>query len=154
MAFNIVLVNPLIPQNTGNIGRLFVATHSILHLIDPLGFDLSDKYLNRAGLDYWKHLEYYRYENMETFLTVHGEKNSVVFSSKAKKVYWDYSFSDGDFLIFGNEEKGVSIEILNKFHNRCLTIPQSNDKVRCLNLANSVSISLYEALRQTRTSRQ
>ena len=150
MAFNIVLVNPLIPQNTGNIGRLCVATHSILHLIDPLGFDLSDKYLNRAGLDYWKHLEYYRYKNLETFLTAHGKKNSIIFSSKAKKVYWDYSFTDGDFLIFGNEEKGVSIEIINKFNNRCLTIPQSNDKVRCLNLANSVSIALYEALRQTR----
>ena len=149
MAFNIVLVHPLIPQNTGNIGRLCVATNSVLHLIEPLGFELTDKHLNRAGLDYWKYLEFNRYKNLDSFFQEHKEKNFFIFSSKATKTFWTCNFRDGDFLVFGCETKGVPAEVINQHKNSCFAIPQYNSRVRCLNLANSVSIVLYEAIRQT-----
>ena len=149
MAFNIVLVHPLIPQNTGNIGRLCLATNSVLHLVEPLGFELTDRYLNRAGLDYWKNVEVYRYKNYNTFLEKFPCGNFIYLSSKAEKTYWNYPFKDGDFLVFGCETTGLPDEITNKHPDTCLTIPQFNSRVRCLNLANSVSIVLYEAIRQT-----
>jgi tRNA (cytidine/uridine-2'-O-)-methyltransferase len=94
-------------------------------------------------------VELYRYKNIESFFETHHENNFVILSSKGKKVYWDYSFSNGDFLIFGRETEGLPGEILSKYHNKSLSIPQYNNKVRCLNLANAVSIVLYEAIRQT-----
>ncbi len=148
MPFNIVLVNPLIPQNTGSIGRLCVATNSVLHLIEPLGFELTDKYLNRAGLDYWKYVELYRYKNYESFFNTFHNENFVILSSKSKRAYWHNCFQDGDFLVFGCETTGVPEEVKNRYPDRCYTIPQYNSRVRCLNLANSVSIVMYEAIRQ------
>jgi tRNA (cytidine/uridine-2'-O-)-methyltransferase len=147
--FNIVLVHPQIPQNTGNIARLCAATNSVLHLIEPLGFSLSDKHLKRAGLDYWEHLEVHRHKNIETFLENHPAEKFVFLSSKVEKVYWDHHFQDGSYLIFGSETSGIPVEVMEKFHDKFFTIPQYNENVRCLNLSNSVSIVLYEALRQS-----
>jgi len=148
VAFNIVLVHPLIPQNTGNIGRLCLATNSVLHLVEPLGFELTDRYLNRAGLDYWKNVEVYRYKNYNTFIEKFPGGNFMFLSSKGEKAYWHHPFKDEDFLVFGCETTGLPDEIINKHPDTCLTIPQYNNRVRCLNLANSVSIVLYEGIRQ------
>jgi len=148
MALNVVLVNPEIPHNTGNIGRLCAVTNTVLHLIEPLGFCLTSKHLNRAGLDYWEHLEYYRYKNLDTFFEEHQGINFTILSSKVDKAYWDYKFKDGDFLFFGSETKGMPKEFMEKNIDKCLTIPQYNDNVRCLNLSNATSIVLYEAVRQ------
>ncbi len=151
MAFNIVLVNPQIPQNTGNIARLCAATNTILHLIEPLGFSLTDKYLKRAGLDYWEYLEVKRHINLETFLNNFDNSKFVFLSSKVEKPYWDFNFQDGMFLIFGSETSGIPADIMEKYQEKCLTIPQSNENVRCLNLSSSASIVLYEAIRQIKT---
>ncbi|MFN8671385.1 MAG: tRNA (cytidine(34)-2'-O)-methyltransferase [Candidatus Sericytochromatia bacterium] len=148
MTVNIVLYSPQIPQNTGNISRLCALTNSILHLIDPLGFSLMDKQLKRAGLDYWDYLEIKRHKNIETFLES-VDRNKIFFlSSKVEKSYWEESFQDDCYLIFGSESSGLPEIIMNDYKDRMLTIPQFNPKVRCHNLSNSVSIVLYEALRQ------
>ncbi|MFN8576877.1 MAG: tRNA (uridine(34)/cytosine(34)/5-carboxymethylaminomethyluridine(34)-2'-O)-methyltransferase TrmL [Candidatus Sericytochromatia bacterium] len=151
MAFNIVLVNPQIPPNTGNISRLCAATKSILHIVKPIGFSLDDRYMKRAGLDYWEFLKMCIYENIEEFVEKNDNSKFIFLSSKVDKVYWDYEFKDGDFLIFGSETKGLPEYIMEKFKEQMYTIPQYNDHVRCLNLSNSVSIVLYEAIRQTKS---
>jgi tRNA (cytidine/uridine-2'-O-)-methyltransferase len=150
--FNIVLVHPQIPQNTGNISRLCAATGSALHLVEPLGFALTDRHLKRAGLDYWEYLEVHRHNNLETFLENFPAEKFVFLSSKVKKVYWDHKYREGSYLIFGSETSGIPAPVMEKYYERFYTIPQYNDKVRCLNLANSVSIVLYEALRQLEKS--
>lgn len=150
MSFNIVLVNPQIPPNTGNISRLCAATKSILHLIKPMGFSLDDKKMKRAGLDYWDFLEIHIHENIDEFLNKYDNTKFIFLSSKVEKVYWDHNFSDGDFLIFGSETSGLPHYVMEKYNDNMCTIPQYNDHVRCLNLSNSVSIVLYEALRQTK----
>lgn len=150
MFFNIVLVSPQIPQNTGNIARLAAATKSVLHLIEPIGFSLSDKYMKRAGLDYWEHLEIHRHLNFASFEKIANMERGFFLSSKVEKPYWENNYQKGDFLIFGSETKGIDQEIMEKYQKQSLTIPQYNDHVRCLNLANSVSIVLYEAIRQNR----
>ena len=147
MPFNIVLIHPEIPQNTGNIGRLCLGTGSVLHLVDPLGFELTDKHLLRAGLDYWPHLQWQRYASPEHFFSSHKGGNFVLFSSKAKTCYWDHRFTEGDFLIFGPEARGLPAELLQKYP--ALNIPMYDDRVRSYNLANSVAIALFESLRQT-----
>lgn len=149
MAFNIVLVQPQIPQNTGNISRLCAATNSVLHLIEPLGFALTDKYLKRAGLDYWEYLEVHRHKNLDIFLENHDNAKFVFLSSKVEKVYWEHKYQENSYLIFGSETSGVPAEVMKRYCDKFFTIPQYNEKVRCLNLSNSVSIVLYEALRQT-----
>ena len=146
--FNIVLIHPLIPQNTGNIGRLCLATNSVLHLVEPLGFELTDRYLNRAGLDYWKHVEVRRYKSCRSFFERYPDENFIVFSSRGKTEYWNHVFRDGDFLLFGCETTGLPDEIMKRYQDNALTIPQFSNRVRCLNLSNSVSIVLYEAIRQ------
>ena len=148
MAFNIVLVTPQIPQNTGNISRLCAVSNARLHLIEPIGFSLMDKQLKRAGLDYWDDLEIKRYKNFETFLEKTNSNRMFFLSSKVRKAYWEEKFIDEDFLIFGSETSGLPEEITCKYIDKFLTIPQSNKNVRCLNLSTSVGIVLYEAIRQ------
>ena len=146
---NIVLFEPEIPSNTGNIGRTCVATGTRLHLIEPLGFRLNEKEIRRAGMDYWKELDVTRYLNYEDFL----EKNpgAVIYmaSTKAPNVYTEVSYEDGCYLMFGKESAGIPEEILAKNQERAVRIPML-DKIRSLNLGNSVAIVLYEALRQQR----
>jgi len=148
--FNIVLVNPQIPQNTGTIGRLCVNSDSTLHIIKPIGFDLSEKAVRRAGLDYWKDLDLIVYDSLDEFLTKHEEKIDRFFFSttKANKLYHEAKFRDGDFLIFGSETAGMPMEFMQKNKNGMITIPMG-EKGRSLNLAISVGIVLYDAIRQT-----
>ena len=147
MGFNIVLVEPEIPMNTGNIGRLSLASGSALHLVKPFGFQLDDKRLKRAGLDYWKHISVNIYENIEDFFLKNKEENMVYFSSSATKNYTTINFEDNMFLLFGKESVGLSKEITGKNSNHLYKIPIYTDHVRSLNLANAVSIVVYEGLR-------
>lgn len=148
---NIVLHQPEIPANTGNIGRTCVATGAVLHLIEPLGFSLDEKHLKRAGMDYWHLLDVRRYVNFEDFLA----KNPAVGKSaklwlattKAHQVYSDVSFGPDDYIMFGKESAGIPEEILVEHEEGCIRIPMRED-IRSLNLSNSAAIVLYEALRQ------
>lgn len=148
MALNIVLIEPEIPNNTGNIGRLALATGSHLHLIKPFGFELSDKRLKRAGLDYWQHLSVSIYENSEEFFTTHSDKKMAFFSSHGEQNHWSIDFTDNLFLIFGKESAGLSKEITEKYRNKLYKIPLYSEHIRSLNLANAVGIVVYEGLRQ------
>src|SRR5680860_215578 len=148
MALNIVLIEPEIPNNTGNIGRLALATGSHLHLIKPFGFELSDKRLKRAGLDYWQHLSVSIYENSEEFFTTHSDKKMAFFSSHGEQNHWSIDFTDNLFLIFGKESAGLSKEITEKNRNKLYKIPLYSEHIRSLNLANAVGIAVYEGLRQ------
>lgn len=147
MGLNIVLVNPEIPQNTGNIARSCAATGATLHLIEPLGFSLADKYLKRAGLDYWRFMEYHTYPDMEAFLHRHPGARMHFASTKAPKGYHQAVYQDGDFLVFGCETRGLPENLLERVYDRCIRIPM-RPEARSLNLSNSVAIVLYEALRQ------
>jgi len=144
---NIVLHEPEIPENTGNIGRTCVATGSCLHLIKPLGFVIDDKHLKRAGLDYWPHLTYFIYEDYEDFLSKHPGVNIFYATTKAHKTYSDVSFGPDDYIMFGKESAGIPEEILVENEKNCIRIPMVGD-IRSLNLGNSVAVILYEALRQ------
>lgn len=148
MAFHIVLIEPEIPNNTGNIGRLALATGSTLHLVKPFGFELSDQRLKRAGLDYWQHLNLNLYENQEAFFKQYQSREMVFFSASAKKNYWDVTFREDMFLIFGKESVGLSPSILAKYENNIAKIPLYSEHIRSLNLANAVAITIYEGLRQ------
>lgn len=147
MGFNIVLVEPEIPTNTGNIGRLSLASGSALHLVKPFGFELNDKRLKRAGLDYWKHISINIYENIEDFYLKNKEANMVYFSSSATKNYTSIYFQDNMFFLFGKESVGLSKEIIINNLDKLYKIPIYTKYVRSLNLANAVSIVVYEALR-------
>ena len=144
---NIVLLEPEIPANTGNIGRTCVASGSTLHLIKPLGFSLSEKELKRAGLDYWPKLKYKVYENYADFLEQNPGARIHFATTKAKKVYTEASFGQDDYIMFGKESAGIPEEILLENQEMCIRIPMIGD-IRSLNLGNSVAIVLYEALRQ------
>jgi len=147
MALNIVLVEPEIHTNTGNIGRLSLASGCNLHLVKPFGFELSDSRLKRAGLDYWKHISLFVYENVEEFFQKNKGKEMAFLSSHGKQTYWDIEFKDDIFLIFGKESKGLSESILNNQTENTFKIPLMSDKVRSINLANAVGIVVYEGLR-------
>ena len=147
MGLNIVLVEPEIPMNTGNIGRLSLASGSALHLVKPFGFELDDKRLKRAGLDYWKHISVNIYENIEEFFLKNKDVNMVYFSSSATKNYTTINFQDNMFFLFGKESVGLSKEITVKNLDNLYKIPIYSKHVRSLNLANAVSIVVYEALR-------
>jgi len=147
MGFNIVLVEPEIPMNTGNIGRLSLASGSALHLVKPFGFELDDKRLKRAGLDYWKHISVNIYENIEEFFLKNKDANMVYFSSSATKNYTTINFQDNMFFLFGKESVGLTKEITVKNLDNLYKIPIYSKHVRSLNLANAVSIVVYEALR-------
>ena len=144
---NIVLVEPEIPNNTGNIGRLCVGTENRLHLIHPFGFEITDKNLKRSGLDYWVHLDWKEYQNVNEWIQQIPDKSRVfLFSSHAEKSYLKETFQDGDWLVFGKESVGLSKEVLALFENH-LSIPIS-PLVRSYNLANSVAFAIGEAKRQ------
>jgi tRNA (cytidine/uridine-2'-O-)-methyltransferase len=145
--FNIVLFNPQIPPNTGNIGRLCVNSGSTLHIVKPIGFDISDKAVKRAGLDYWDKLDLKIWESVEEFLENVDINRCFFATTKTKTPYFQKEFKPGDYLIFGSETKGIDENILNKNKNRCITIPMTKQG-RSLNLAVSVGIILYEAIRQ------
>ncbi|MBR6223791.1 MAG: tRNA (cytidine(34)-2'-O)-methyltransferase [Lachnospiraceae bacterium] len=144
---NIVLHEPEIPANTGNIGRTCVATGTRLHLIEPLGFSLSEKALKRAGMDYWKDLDVTTYVDFEDFLSKNPGAKIYMATTKAKQTYADVSYEDGCFIMFGKESAGIPEEILLDHKDTAIRIPMIGD-TRSLNLSNSVAIILYEALRQ------
>mgnify|MGYP001209100943 CR=1 FL=1 len=145
--FNIVLVEPEIPQNTGNIVRTCAATHTKLHLVRPLGFEVTDKHLKRAGLDYWHLADISYYDSFEQLQATHKDAKFWYLSTKGEKSYAEAEFEDGCFLVFGKETKGLPEELLHSNFDRCIRIPMYSD-LRSLNLSNSVAIVLYEALRQ------
>ncbi len=144
---NIVLLEPEIPHNTGNIGRTCVATGTSLHLIKPLGFNIDDKSLKRAGLDYWKYLDLKCYENFEKFIVENPDAHIYMATTKARKTYADVKYEKDCFIMFGKESAGIPEGILLKYKENCIRIPML-EKYRSLNLSNSVAIILYEALRQ------
>jgi len=144
---NIVLVEPEIPQNTGNIARTCAATGAMLHLIKPLGFSLEDKYLKRAGLDYWYLMEYRVYENWQDFLEKNPGANLYFATTKAPRDYCAVSYKIDDYLVFGKETKGLDEALLQENYHRCIRIPMRSE-ARSLNLSNSAAVVLYEALRQ------
>jgi len=144
---NIILHQPEIPQNTGNIGRTCVATGTSLHLIEPLGFRLDEKSLQRAGMDYWQHLDVHRYVNFEEFLSKNPGAKIWMATTKAKHTYSEVEFGENDFIMFGKESAGIPEEILVDYEDTCIRIPMLPE-IRSLNLSNSVAIVLYEALRQ------
>ena len=144
---NIVLFEPEIPANTGNIGRTCVATGTKLHLIEPLGFSLSEKAIKRAGMDYWSELEVERYVNYEDFLQKNPNAKIYMATTKGKHVYTEVSFEPDCYIMFGKESAGIPEEILVEHPEECIRIPMIGE-TRSLNLSNSVAIVLYEALRQ------
>ncbi|PZE20343.1 tRNA (uridine(34)/cytosine(34)/5-carboxymethylaminomethyluridine(34)-2'-O)-methyltransferase TrmL [Paenibacillus xerothermodurans] len=148
MAFHIVLVEPEIPANTGNIARTCAATGTWLHLVRPLGFQTDDKTLKRAGLDYWHavHIEYH--DSFQEVKDKYKDGRFFFATTKAQRIYTDLTFQDGDFLVFGKETKGLSPEILAEHPEQLMRMPMT-DAVRSLNLSNSAAIILFEALRQT-----
>lgn len=144
---NIVLHEPEIPANTGNIGRTCVATGTSLHLIKPLGFDISDKAVRRAGMDYWKDLDLYVYEDFSEFIVRNPNARIYMATTKAKKAYTEVEYNEDDFIMFGKESAGIPEEILIGYEDTSVRIPMIGE-IRSLNLSNSVAIMLYEALRQ------
>ena len=146
---NIVLVEPEIPQNCGNIARTCAATGCRLHLIRPLGFDISDKAVKRAGLDYWHLVEVYDYENLEEFFRKNDVRQMWCLSTKAPRSYAEAAYEDGCYLFFGKETKGLPEDFLESHRDACVRIPM-RDEARSLNLSNAVAITAYEALRQLR----
>lgn len=162
---NIVLYQPEIPQNTGNIARMCVANDLKLHLIKPLGFEISDKHLKRSALDYWEHLDLTVHESWESFLSSDwiatspasqaprndGKKRIWFLSTKSKQSFWDVKFHTGDYLVFGPETKGLPMELMQENWDSTITVPMSSKNSRSLNLASTVQTVYYEAFRQLRT---
>ena len=147
--FNVVLVEPEIPPNTGNIGRLCLATRSTLHLVKPLGFSLDDKRLRRAGLDYWDEVKLQLWDSFEALQQAQSAGTRYFFlTSKAQRPYYSVNFRSGDFLVFGRETKGLPHKLLAANKGSCITIPMHG--TRSLNLATAVAIVLFEAVRQQR----
>jgi tRNA (cytidine/uridine-2'-O-)-methyltransferase len=147
--FNLVLVEPEIPQNTGNIARLCAATGTTLNLVEPLGFRLTDREVKRAGLDYWDAVKLNRFPNFGTFAEKFSSHRKLFFSTSGAKNYTEASYQSGDCLIFGSESRGLPLELLDAHPDDVFNIPMQLEHVRSLNLANAASIVLYEALRQS-----
>lgn len=148
MALNIVLVEPEIPQNTGNIIRTCAITGAKLHLVKPLGFKMDDKHLKRAGLDYWEKIKINYYDSFDEVLKKNPEGIFYYATTKAEKLYVDYKYKDNSFFVYGKETKGLSRDVLNKEDAKLIKIPMKDDLTRSLNLANAVNIILFEAFRQ------
>lgn len=144
---HIILLEPEIPQNAGNIARTCAVTNSSLHFIRPLGFSVEDKYLKRAGLDYWDLLDLHYYDSFDDFLQKNPNANIFMATTKGEKIYSDAVYQADDYIMFGKESAGIPEEILVKYRENCVRIPMFGD-TRSLNLSNSVAIVLYEALRQ------
>ena len=151
LPLNIVLVEPSIPPNTGNISRLCAATGTRLHLIEPLGFDLSEKQLRRAGLDYWESVELQTWPDFDTFAKQNPDGRKYFFSTGGSQNFFEVNYRPGDYLIFGNETVGLSDSLLEKYAEHLCNIPIKLDHVRSLNLSNCAAIVLYEALRKINT---
>lgn len=149
---HIALVEPEIPPNTGNIARLCAATFTDLHIVGATGFRMDDRTLKRAGLDYWNEVRLHRHIDLDRLYTALPDSRFIYFTTKTEKSYADWQFKEGDCLIFGRETRGLPEDLLEANWERCLTIPMPNKNVRSLNLANSVGIVLYEALRQINTN--
>lgn len=147
MSFNIVMVEPEIPQNTGNVARTCSVTGARLHLVGPMGFKIDDKKLKRAGLDYWHTLDITMYDSIDEFFSKNQDGNFYFASTKSLNRYCDVKFKDGDYILFGKETKGLDEELLKRNKEKCIRIPMAHNQ-RSLNLSNSVAIILYEALRQ------
>lgn len=147
MLLNIVLVEPEIPQNTGNIVRTCAATGTILHLVGPLGFSIEDKYLKRAGLDYWNDAQIKYYDNLDVFMEKCGDKKIYYSTTKAINKYCDITYEEDCFILFGKETAGLPEELLKENKESCIRIPMKQG-IRSLNLSNSVAVVIYEALRQ------
>ncbi|MFD0717529.1 tRNA (uridine(34)/cytosine(34)/5-carboxymethylaminomethyluridine(34)-2'-O)-methyltransferase TrmL [Paenibacillus sp. GCM10027626] len=147
MAFHIVLVEPEIPANTGNIARTCAATGTHLHLVRPLGFNTDDKTLKRAGLDYWHAVKILYYDSFSEVKAANSNGRFFCASTRSSRVYTEFTFQDGDFFVFGKETKGLPQSILDEHPDTCLRLPMT-DQVRSLNLSNSAAIIVYEALRQ------
>jgi tRNA (cytidine/uridine-2'-O-)-methyltransferase len=146
---NVVLVEPEIPMNTGTIGRLCLATGSTLHLIEPLGFEISDRQLKRAGLDYWKYVNVKTYPDLEMFLqSIPPSAQRVFFSTKGEKSFFQHAFQPGSYLFFGSETRGLPKSLLQSNQDTTYRIPQYDKRVRSINIANAVSVAVYEAIRQ------
>lgn len=146
--FNVVLLAPEYPGNVGNIGRTCVLTETWLHLVRPFKFDFSDKALKKAGIDYWDKLDVVIHDSMDEFLSFIEDKNFYLVETGTDTIYTNVDFKDGDYLIFGREKEGIDPKLLEKYREKIITIPMTKKLNRSLNLANSVSIVLYEALRQ------
>lgn len=144
---NIVLVQPQIPQNTGNISRTCAVTGARLHLVGPLGFEITDKHLKRAGLDYWDKLDITRYDSLEDFFARNKGGKFFYFTTKGRQVHSEVSYPDNCYLVFGREDRGLPEDLLYSNPDNCVRIPMRNE-LRSLNLSNSVAIAVYEALRQ------
>lgn len=144
---NIVLVEPEIPQNTGNVARTCAVTGAGLHLVRPLGFEICDAKLKRAGLDYWKYLDITYYDSLDDFLEKKSGEKLIFFSSKARNLYTEASYPEGCYLVFGKETKGLPKELIESRADDCVRIPMLDDR-RCINLSSSAAIGVYEALRQ------
>jgi tRNA (cytidine/uridine-2'-O-)-methyltransferase len=147
MPLNIVLIEPEIPNNTGNIGRLALASGSNLHLVKPFGFEINDTRLKRAGLDYWQHLKLHYYENIDDFFNKNKEAHMVFLSSHGTKNHWDIPFVDELFLVFGRESVGLPKNIIENHRDKVYKIPIFSEHVRSLNLANAVGIVVYQGLK-------
>jgi tRNA (cytidine/uridine-2'-O-)-methyltransferase len=145
---NVVLIEPEIPQNTGNIARTCAAVGAGLHLVEPMGFKIDDAKLKRAGLDYWHHLNISYYKNTDDFFSRTKNKNLYFFSTKAAKLYTDVIYGEDPYLVFGKETAGISEDILKNNLDFCVRIPM-RDQLRSLNLSNAAAIGVYEALRQS-----
>lgn len=146
---HVALVEPEIPPNTGNIARLCAATFTALHIVGATGFRMDDRTLKRAGLDYWDHVDLHRHIDLERLYESLPDSRFIYLTTKSQRPYTDWEFRDDDCIVFGRETRGLPEELLAANAERCLTIPMPNENVRSLNLATSVGIVLYEALRQT-----
>jgi len=146
--FTVTLLEPQIPPNTGNIARLCAAMRTPLHIVGRIGFELTDRQLKRAGLDYWPHVDWQYYENVQTYLSQLDPERFHLFTTKSVHPYTRKQFRPGDFLVFGSETQGIDEVYLHRFSARCCTIPMLNPGVRSLNLSSAVAIALLEALRQ------
>ena len=148
---HIVLFNPEIPQNTGNIGRLCAITDTRLHLIHPLGFNITDKQIRRSGMDYWHSLDLHHHDDWKAFQASPDKPERLwLFTTRAEKAYWDAEYADGDGLVFGNEGHGAPDWLHQEIGENRITIPQANPELRSLNLSTAAGIATYEALRQLR----
>jgi tRNA (cytidine/uridine-2'-O-)-methyltransferase len=145
---NIVLVEPEIPPNTGNVARLCAAINADLHLVGTLGFKLTDRYLRRAGLDYWDHVSLKRHSSVDGFFSAVPSDRIFLFSKKGSRCFTDVEYRKSDYLVFGSETRGLSENLLSQFSERVVTIPIFNENVRSLNLSSCVATAAYEALRQ------
>ncbi len=146
--FNVVLVAPEIPQNTGNIGRICSCTGCRLHLVKPIAFSLDDSHVRRSGMDYWKHVDYVVHESWEDFLKTESPEHMYFYSTKAEKVYWDCPMEDGSYLVFGSEGSGLPQSLHDRYGESFYTIPMPGEFYRSLNLANSTAVAIYEGLRR------